>query len=95
MIIECKNCLKKFIVRDSDIPIKGRTVQCSNCSTQWFQVPITSTITTDNLNIQATGNSGIFFTAGGTNQEEAKMEVKEYTGSPATQKTRVVIGYLG
>jgi predicted Zn finger-like uncharacterized protein len=51
MIIECKNCLQKFSVKNTDIPVNGRTVQCSNCSTQWFQVPITSTITTDNLNI--------------------------------------------
>ena len=51
MIIECKNCLKKFTVRDSDIPIKGRTVQCGNCSTQWLQMPITPSVTTDNLDV--------------------------------------------
>ena len=52
MIIECKNCLKKFTVRDADIPIKGRTVQCGNCSTQWFQMPITPSIRTDNLEVK-------------------------------------------
>ena len=51
MIIECKNCLKKFTVRDSDIPIKGRTVQCGNCSTQWLQMPITTTVKIDDLNV--------------------------------------------
>ena len=51
MIIECKNCLKKFTVRDSDIPIKGRTVQCGNCSTQWLQMPITALVTTEDLDI--------------------------------------------
>ena len=51
MIIECKNCLKKFTVRDSDIPIKGRTVQCGNCSAQWHQMPITPSVTTDNLDV--------------------------------------------
>ena len=51
MIIECKNCLKKFTVRDGDIPIKGRTVQCGNCSTQWLQMPITPSVTTDNLDV--------------------------------------------
>ena len=51
MIIKCKNCLKKFTVRDSDIPIKGRTVQCGNCSTQWLQMPITPSVTTDNLDV--------------------------------------------
>ena len=52
MIVECKNCLKKFAIKDSDIPIKGRTVQCGNCSTQWLQMPIHSTVTTDNLEVE-------------------------------------------
>ena len=51
MIIECKNCLKKFTVRDSDIPIQGRVVQCSNCSSQWQQMPITPSVTTANLDV--------------------------------------------
>ena len=51
MIIECKNCLKKFTVRDSDIPIQGRIVQCSNCSSQWQQMPIASSVTTANLDV--------------------------------------------
>lgn len=51
MIIECKNCLKKFTVRDIDIPIKGRTVQCGNCSTQWLQMPITTSVKIDDLNV--------------------------------------------
>ena len=49
MIVECKNCLKKFEVKDSDIPSGGRTVQCGNCSRRWFQMPIYSADTTDNL----------------------------------------------
>ena len=52
MLIECNNCLKKFTVKDSDIPNKGRTVQCGNCSTQWFQMPIDPKITTENLDIK-------------------------------------------
>ena len=52
MILECKNCHKKFTVNDSDIPIKGRTVQCGNCSTQWLQRPIPVSITTNNLEIK-------------------------------------------
>ena len=51
MIIECKNCLKKFTVRDSDIPIQGRIVQCSNCSSQWQQMPIGPSVTTANLDV--------------------------------------------
>ncbi len=52
MILQCKNCLKKFTVKDSDIPTKGRTVQCGNCSTQWLQVPIHTAVTTDNLDVE-------------------------------------------
>ena len=52
MIIKCKKCLKRFSVKDSDIPSKGRTVQCGNCSTQWLQMPIQSAVTTDNLDIE-------------------------------------------
>ena len=52
MIIECKKCLKRFSVKDSDIPTKGRTVQCGNCSAQWLQMPIQSVVTTENLDIE-------------------------------------------
>ena len=52
MILECKNCLKKFTVKDSDIPNKGRTVQCGNCSRQWLQMPIHSAVTTNNLDVE-------------------------------------------
>ena len=52
MIVECKNCLKKFAVKDSDIPSRGRTVQCGNCSRRWLQMPIHSSVTTDNLDIE-------------------------------------------
>ena len=56
MIVECKNCLKKFVIKDSDIPSKGRTVQCGNCSTQWLQMPIHSAVTTDNLDVDNDSN---------------------------------------
>ena len=52
MIIECKNCLKKFAVKDSDIPSRRRTVQCGNCSRRWLQMPIHSAVTTDNLDVE-------------------------------------------
>ena len=59
MIVECKNCLKKFAVKDSDIPAIGRTVQCGNCSTQWLQMPIHTSTTSDNLDIDADSNQGL------------------------------------
>jgi predicted Zn finger-like uncharacterized protein len=40
MIIQCQSCSRKFIVKDSDIPINGRTVQCGYCSVSWHQIPI-------------------------------------------------------
>ena len=42
MIIQCESCSKKFIVKDSDIPKDGRTVQCGYCSVTWHQMPLTT-----------------------------------------------------
>ena len=42
MIIQCESCSKKFIVKDSDIPKKGRAVQCGYCSVTWHQMPATT-----------------------------------------------------
>ena len=40
MIIQCKSCSRKFLVKDRDIPQEGRMVQCGYCSQKWFQTPI-------------------------------------------------------
>ena len=40
MIIQCQSCSRKFIVKDNDIPNRGRTVQCGYCSVTWHQMPI-------------------------------------------------------
>jgi len=40
MIIQCENCSKKFIAKDSDIPKEGRMVQCAYCSVTWHQMPV-------------------------------------------------------
>ena len=42
MIIQCESCSRKFIVKDSNIPKDGRTVQCGYCSVTWHQMPITT-----------------------------------------------------
>ena len=42
MIIQCESCSRKFIVKDSDIPKDGRTVQCGYCSVTWHQMPLTA-----------------------------------------------------
>ena len=39
MIIQCKSCSRKFIVKDNDIPNNGRMVQCGYCSSTWHQMP--------------------------------------------------------
>ena len=39
MIIQCKSCSRKFIVKDNDIPKEGRMVQCGYCSVTWHQLP--------------------------------------------------------
>ena len=43
MIIQCESCSRKFIVKDSDIPKEGRTVQCGYCSVTWLQRPVSVT----------------------------------------------------
>ena len=40
MIIQCESCSRKFIVKDSDIPQEGRTVQCGYCSVTWHQMAV-------------------------------------------------------
>jgi len=40
MIVQCESCSRKFIVKDSDIPKEGRTVQCGYCSVTWHQMPV-------------------------------------------------------
>jgi len=42
MIIQCESCSRKFVVKDSNIPKEGRTVQCGYCSVTWHQMPITT-----------------------------------------------------
>jgi len=53
MIIQCKSCSRKFIAKDSDIPIEGRMVQCGYCSVTWHQMPVsvpTKTFEQANIN---------------------------------------------
>ena len=53
MIIQCENCSRKFIAKDSDIPKEGRMVQCGYCSITWHQLPIsvpTKTFEQANIN---------------------------------------------
>ena len=53
MIIQCESCSRKFIVKDSDIPKEGRTVQCGYCSVTWHQTPVSvSTKTTEKPKIR-------------------------------------------
>ena len=40
MIIQCKSCSRKFVVKDIDIPQEGRMVQCGYCSVTWHQKPV-------------------------------------------------------
>ena len=53
MIIQCENCSRKFLAKDSDIPKEGRMVQCGYCSITWHQLPIsvpTKTFEQANIN---------------------------------------------
>ena len=42
MIIQCENCSRKFIAKDSDISEEGRMVQCGYCSVTWHQMPVSA-----------------------------------------------------
>ena len=48
MIIVCPSCGKNFNVRDDQIPVKGRLLQCSSCKHEWFftksKIPIDDNI---------------------------------------------------
>ena len=44
MIIQCQSCSRKFIVKDSDISSKGRTVKCGYCSVTWHHMPISNKV---------------------------------------------------
>ena len=46
MIIQCESCSRKFVVKNTDIPKEGRTVQCSYCSVTWHQMPVSAPIQT-------------------------------------------------
>ena len=53
MIIQCENCSRKFLAKDSDIPKEGRMDQCGYCSITWHQMPIsvpTNTFEQANIN---------------------------------------------
>ncbi len=40
MIVNCQNCNKNFIVKDSLIPNEGKLVECGNCKNRWFFKPL-------------------------------------------------------
>ena len=39
MIIQCQSCSRRLVVKDENIPSKGRMVQCGYCSVTWHQMP--------------------------------------------------------
>ena len=54
MIIQCKSCSRKFVVKDRDIPESGRVVQCGYCSVSWHQMPMSVTVPVKKTNIKKT-----------------------------------------
>ena len=37
MLLNCSSCNTSYLVNSADLQPNGRTVECANCSNQWFQ----------------------------------------------------------
>ena len=73
MIIQCKSCLRKFAVKDKDIPKEGRAVQCGYCSVSWHQTPVQ--VETEIVEIKATNK-----TPDNTNENLSVEKIKASDG---------------
>lgn len=43
MILQCNECMARYLCPDQAIGAKGRTVRCAKCGYQWFQEPTEET----------------------------------------------------
>ena len=39
MLLNCSSCNTKYLINSADLKPDGRTVECGNCSYQWFEKP--------------------------------------------------------
>ena len=56
MIITCPNCKKKFKIDTSQIPAKGRNLQCGSCDHIWFYKTEDKSLETLTLNDDLSNN---------------------------------------
>ena len=56
MIVNCPECIKKFIVQDQMIPAKGRHLQCGKCNHVWFFQLEDMTIKSEKISDNKTDN---------------------------------------
>ena len=56
MIISCDNCHKKFDIKSSLIPEKGRLLQCNSCNYKWFFKKEVKSETISSIKITKTDN---------------------------------------
>ena len=75
MIITCPNCKKKFKIDTSQIPAKGRNLQCGSCGHNWFYKTEDKSSETLTLNDDLS-NNGIE-TNNVNNDIEKTLEYKE------------------
>ena len=61
MIIQCKSCSRKFIVKDRDIPKSGREVKCGYCSVTWHQMPVREETETNKRNFASNKGRSVRF----------------------------------
>ncbi|MBF9050886.1 thioredoxin [Roseobacter sp. HKCCD9010] len=74
MRLTCPNCSARYEVDDEMIPPEGRDVQCSNCSTTWFQPGARSAIDDEveaNAEAETEVQAAQFDTEGSESTQEA------------------------
>ena len=79
MIINCKNCNKKFNVDSSLIPQSGREIQCGLCNHRWFfkdeKPSYENLIITENDSSQDTNNDNTEFEIFEKNQDKSLANI--------------------
>tara|TARA_B100001057_G_scaffold176163_1_gene176833 strand:+ start:4102 stop:4563 length:462 start_codon:yes stop_codon:yes gene_type:complete len=96
MIIECKNCKKKFDLDSNLIPKKGRLIQCGSCNYTWFFTPHENKSISDDekQTIQKTTKDIPIQKIEKKNIDNLKNKIKEKTKFKEKDKNSSSISYI-